>query len=206
MTWTIENWRLVADAAVQHIALVGTALVIALAISLALGIASARRPRLYAVIVALTATLYTVPALALFALLIPLMGLGAQPAIAGLVLYSLLILTRNTATGLREVPAEALDAATGMGFDPWRRLVRIELPLALPAIVAGIRIAAVNQIAIATVAAYINAGGLGTIIFAGIEQDFPEKIAVGAGLAAGMAIAADTGLKWTERRLRARMA
>jgi osmoprotectant transport system permease protein len=206
VTWTIENWRLIAEAAVQHVVLVGSALTIALAISLVLGIASARRPRLYAVIVAVTATLYTVPALALFALLIPLMGLGAWPAISGLVLYSLLILTRNTATGLREVPAEALDAATGMGFDPWRRFMQIELPLALPAIVAGIRIAVVNQISIATVAAYIHAGGLGTIILTGIEQDFPEKIIVGAGLAAGMAILADAGLKWSERRLRARSA
>src|SRR5262249_59315381 len=110
----------------------------------------------------------TVPALALFALLIPLMGLGTAPAITALVLYSLLILIRNIATGIRELPAELIEAADGMGYDRWRRLTKIELPLAMPVIVAGIRITTVTQISVATVAAYISAGGFGDSIFKGL--------------------------------------
>src|SRR5262249_10901655 len=144
----------------------------------------------------------TVPSLALFALLIPLVGLGKTPAIIGLVSYSLLILIRNIATGIREVPADIVEAARGMGLTPWQVLVRIELPLALPVIVAGVRIAPVTVIGIATIAAYINAGGLGRLIFDGIQQAFPEKIVVGAALASVMAIVADVGFTRIERRLR----
>jgi osmoprotectant transport system permease protein len=150
-----------------------------------------------------TGVLYTVPALALFALLIPLMGLGLAPAITALVLYSLLILVRNVAIGIREVPAELIEAADGMGYGRARRLSDIELPLALPVIVAGVRITAVTQIAVATVAAYIGAGGLGDLIFQGITQDFGEKIFDGAVLTSLLAIVADEGLKHVERRLRA---
>jgi osmoprotectant transport system permease protein len=114
-----------------------------------------------------------------------------------------LTLIRNVATGLRAVPADLLDAADGLGFDPWQRLIRIELPLALPFIVSGIRIATVTVIGIATVAAYINAGGLGTIIFDGIDQRFPEKIIVGGLLTSALAIGADFLLSRLERRLRA---
>ncbi|MBM3568046.1 MAG: ABC transporter permease [Alphaproteobacteria bacterium] len=206
MGWTIENWPLLATAAGQHLALVGQALAIALAASLVLGIASARRPALYGAVIGVTGALYTIPSLALLAMLIPLFGLGQAPAVTALVLFSLLILTRNIATGLREVPAETLEAADGMGFGRAARLWRIELPLALPAIVSGIRLAVVTQIAVATIAAYVGAGGLGMIVFAGIEQDFPEKIAAGALAAAAMALAADWGLRRIERAMRARIA
>src|SRR5260370_24733717 len=124
-----------------------------------------------------TGILYTIPALAWLALLIGFMGWGRAPAITALVLYSLLILVRNIAIGIREVPAELIEAADGMGYGKGRRLVRIELPLALPVIVAGIRITTVTLIAVATVAAYLNAGGLGAIIFQGIAQDFGQEIA-----------------------------
>ena len=186
----------------QHVILVVVSVAIALAISLAAGIWASRRPRVYAPIMAVTALLYTVPSLALFALLIPLVGLGRTPAIIGLVSYSLLILIRNIATGIREVPADIVEAARGMGFAPWQVLVRIELPLALPVIVAGVRIATVTVIGIATIAAYINAGGLGRLIFDGIQQAFPEKIVVGGLLASLMAIVADVGFTRLERRLR----
>jgi osmoprotectant transport system permease protein len=206
MSWTFRNLDNIALALWEHIVLVGISIGIALAISLALGIWASRRPRVYAVVVGIAALLYTIPSLALFAMLIPLLGLGAKPAITGLVAYSILILVRNIATGLREVPAEIVDAATGMGFGRAQRLLRIELPLALPVIVAGLRIAIVTQIGIATIAAYINAGGLGALIFAGINQRFPEKIIVGAAVASLLAIAADRGLAWFERRLRAAQA
>jgi osmoprotectant transport system permease protein len=123
------------------------------------------------------------------------------PALVGLSSYALLILLRNIVSGLRGVPAEVLDAADGVGFGRWQRLVRIELPLAMPLILSGIRIATVTVIGIATIAAYINAGGLGTIIFDGIDQRFPEKIIIGGGLTALLAIAADLLLGGAERLL-----
>jgi osmoprotectant transport system permease protein len=173
---------------------------------LPLGILTARRPAFYVATMSVTGILYTIPALALFALLIPSMGLGLAPAVTALVLYSLLILVRNVAIGIREVPAELIEAADGMGYGKARRLIDIELPLALPVIVAGIRITAVTQIAVATVAAYINAGGLGDLIFQGITQDFGEKIVDGAVLTSLLAIVADEGLKHVERRLRVKTA
>jgi osmoprotectant transport system permease protein len=203
MNWALENYDRLAVALGEHVVLVATALVISLVIAFPLGIWTARRPALYVAAMTVTGVLYTIPALALFALLLPFMGLGKAPAITALVLYSLLILVRNIAIGIREVPAELIEAADGMGYGKGRRLLRIELPMALPVIVAGIRITAVTQIAVATVAAYINAGGLGDIIFQGIAQDFGEKIAAGAVLTSLLAIAADESLKHVERRLRA---
>jgi osmoprotectant transport system permease protein len=206
MSWTFRNLDNIGIALWEHIVLVAISIVIAFAISLVLGIWASRRPRVYAAVVGVAALLYTIPSLALFAMLIPILGLGAKPAITGLVAYSILILVRNIATGLREVPADIVDAATGMGFGPFQRLWQIELPLALPVIVAGLRIALVTQIGIATIAAYINAGGLGYLIFSGINQRFPEKILVGAAVASLLAIAADRGLAYVERRLRAAQA
>jgi len=201
--WTLENYDRLGAALGEHIVLVGTALVLSLAIAFPLGIWSARRRGVYVIVMGVTGMLYTVPALALFALLIPFMGLGTAPAITALVLYSLLILVRNIATGIRELPAELIEAADGMGYGPWRRLVKIELPLALPVIVAGIRITTVTQISVATIAAYISAGGLGDIIFQGITQDFGEKIVAGAVTTSLLAIAADETLRRLEQRLRA---
>ncbi|HEY8563883.1 MAG TPA: ABC transporter permease [Beijerinckiaceae bacterium] len=203
MNWTLNNYDRLFAALVEHVWLVGLSLAISLAIALPLGIVSARRPRLYAVTVAVTGVLYTVPALALFALLIPFMGLGTAPAVTALVLYSLLILVRNVATGLRQIQPEILEAADGMGYGAGRRLLAIELPLAMPVIVAGIRVTTVTLISVATVAAYISAGGLGDIIFQGITQDFGEKIVAGALVTSALAVLADEGLKWLERRLRA---
>lgn len=202
MTWTLNNYDRLFTALLEHVTLVSLSLLLSLLIAVPLGVISARRPRLYAGAMAVTGVLYTIPALALFALLIPLMGLGTAPAVTALVLYSLLILVRNVAIGLREIPHEILEAADGMGYGSWRRLVHIELPLALPVIVAGIRITLVTQISVATVAAYISAGGLGDIIFQGITQDFGEKVVAGAVVTSLLAVIADEGLKLFERRLR----
>lgn len=206
MNWTLSHWPEILEALGQHLVLVLASIAIAFALALALGIAIARRPRLSAIVIGTTGAIYAVPSLALFAMLIPLVGLGRAPAIVGLSAYALLVLVRNVATGLRGVPAEVLDAARGMGFGPWRSLLRIELPLALPVIVAGLRIATVTLIGIATIAAYVNAGGLGALIFAGIDQRFAEKILVGGGLASALAIGADVALTRLERRLGAQVA
>jgi osmoprotectant transport system permease protein len=204
MKWVSRNYEFILMSFWEHLVMVVVSIAIAFAVSLIVGIWAARRKRIYSAAVAVTAFLYTIPTLALFALLIPLVGLGKLPAIIGLVCFSLLILIRNVATGIHDVPAEVVDAARGMGFSGWQVLMRIELPLALPVIIAGLRIATVTVIGIATVAAYINAGGLGTLIFDGIYQNFPTKIIVGAGLSCLLAVMADVGLAQLERRLRAR--
>ncbi len=201
MIWAPKNLGLILDAAGQHLMLSFLSVLIGGIVALILGIISARRPRLYAFFLTVAGIIFVIPSLALFAFLIPVMGLGMKPAITGLSSYCVLILLRNVVTGLRNVPDELLDAADGMGFSRWQRLIRVELPLALPLIVSGVRIALVTVIGIATIAAFIDAGGLGSIILAGIDQNFPEKIIVGGGLTALIAIFFDTVMTWLERRL-----
>ncbi|WP_245513193.1 ABC transporter permease [Rhizobium sp. BK376] len=175
----------------QHLLLSVSAVLIGLAIALVLGVVCARRPKLYAAALTVTNVIFVIPSLALFALLIPFVGLGFKPALIGLSSYSLLILLRNVVTGLRGVSPDVLDAANGMGFGPWKRLWRIELPLAMPLIISGLRIALVTVVGIATVAAFIDGGGLGTIILIGIDQQYPEKIWVGGILTALLAFSFD---------------
>lgn len=206
MTWAIENYDRLLLALWEHIQLVGVGLLIALVIGVPLGVLSARRPRFALVVLLVSGALYTVPALAIFALLIPYLGLGFWPAIVALVAYALLIIIRNVATGLREISPDILDAANGMGYGSWRRLFAIELPLALPVIIAGVRIAVVTQVSVATVAAFINAGGLGDIIFQGITQDFGEKVVVGAVVTSALAVFCDESLRRVENWMRANQA
>lgn len=201
MRWAPRHVPDILAAIGQHLLLSLLSVLIALVVAFLVAIPSARRPRVYGVALGIANAIFVVPSLALFALLIPALGLGTVPALVGLSSYALLILLRNIVSGLRGVPAEVLDAADGVGFGRWQRLVRIELPLAMPLILSGIRIATVTVIGIATIAAYINAGGLGTIIFDGIDQRFPEKIIIGGGLTALLAIAADLLLGGAERLL-----
>ena len=201
MNWTPKHLPEILTALWQHLVLSLSSVFIGCIIALILGILCARRPKLYAIALAVTGILFIVPSLALFVMLIPLLGLGAKPAIVGLSSYTLLILLRNVVTGLRGVPSDVLDAANGMGYNPWQRLVRIELPLALPLIISGIRIAVVTVIGIATVAAFIDAGGLGTIILAGIDQNYTEKILVGGILTASLATLFDVALSNVEKAL-----
>jgi osmoprotectant transport system permease protein len=205
MDWLAENWDLLLRAAWQHVVLVVLSLAVALILALATGIAVRNRPALSALVSALSGVLYTIPSLALFAILVPIVGLGAVTAVIGLTIYAFLILTRNVGVGFREVPETVIDAARGMGMGPRRILWTIELPLALPVIVSGLRIASSTTISAATIAAYINAGGLGTIILTGIAQSYIVKIALGALVAALLAISTDLGLARLESRLRLRL-
>jgi osmoprotectant transport system permease protein len=202
MRWLSRNWDDLLRATWDHAVLTAVSLGIAFALALAVGIAVKRRRRAYAAALGLAELVYTIPALALFALLIPLVGLGRVPAVIGLASYAFFILLRNTVTGIRAVPADVVESAVGMGFSPRQVLTRIELPLALPVIVAGLRVAAVTVIGAGTVAAYINAGGLGEVIFAGIYQTFPVKIFAGAAAASLLAVLTDTALARLERALR----
>jgi osmoprotectant transport system permease protein len=202
VVWTPKHIPEILTALWQHLTLCLSSVGIGCIIALILGIVCARRPKLYAFVLTVTGLIFVIPSLALFTLLIPFLGLGMKPAIVGLSSYTLLILLRNVVTGLRGVPSEVLDAADGMGYGAWQRLVRIELPLALPLIVAGIRIAVVTVIGIATVAAFIDAGGLGTIILMGIDQSYTEKILVGGLLTALLATFFDLVLSNAEKALR----
>jgi len=202
VTWLARNWDQVALGLAQHLGISISALAIAFALSLPLGIWAARSDRVQAVALTVAGFLYTIPTLAFLALLIPLVGLGPANAIIAMVAFSLVVLIRNIATGIRQVPPDIVDAARGMGMGEMQVLARVELPLALPLIVAGLRVAAVTVISVSVVAAYVNAGGLGTLIFNGIATDHPPKIWSGALTACALAIAVDTTLALIERRLR----
>ncbi len=204
MKWFLNNWDQVAVALWQHIVISFTALAIAFVVSLVVGVWAARNERIFRWAIGISGLLYTVPTLAFLALLIPIVGLGPSNAIICMVAFSLMILIRNVATGIREVPRDAVEAARGMGMSPREVLTRIELPLALPVIVAGLRIATVTVISVAVVAAYVNAGGLGTLIFSGIATDHAPKIWAGALTACALAITADLSLGRIERLVRGR--
>ncbi|HET8876271.1 MAG TPA: ABC transporter permease [Casimicrobiaceae bacterium] len=201
MSWFLRNADQVAFALGQHVVIALTALAIAFAIALPVGIVAARRERVHAIAIAVAGFLYTIPTLAFLALLIPLVGLGPANAIIAMVAFSLVVLIRNIATGIRGVAPDVVDAARGMGMSAPQLLLRVELPLALPVIVAGLRVAAVTVISVTVVAAYVNAGGLGTLIFNGIATDHAPKIWSGALTACALAIAVDGALALLERRL-----
>ncbi len=202
MTWFLRNWTEIVYALLEHIAISLSALTIAFVLSLFIGIVAARREKLYGAVMTISGILYTIPTLAFLAFLIPIVGLGRTNAIITMVAFSLMILIRSVATGIREVPADLIDAARGMGMNPRQIMQRIELPLALPLIVAGLRVSAVTVISVTVVAAYVNAGGLGTLIFNGIASDHPAKIWAGALTVCALAVVVDLSLALTERRLR----
>jgi osmoprotectant transport system permease protein len=152
-------------------------------------------------VLATAGAFYTVPSLALFALLVPWTGLTVVTAEIGLVSYTLLILVRNIVVGLDGVPAEVRDAAAGMGYRPFRQLLRIELPLALPVIVAGLRIATVTTIGLVTVTALIGEGGLGQLLLDGLQRDFRTPLVVGSVLSVGLAVVCDAALAIGQRAL-----
>jgi osmoprotectant transport system permease protein len=158
-------------------------------------------PRADAPITWVTGTLYTIPSLALFALLIPYTGLTILTAEIGLVSYTLLILIRNIVRGIRGVPADVREAAVGMGYAPREILWRIEVPLALAVIIAGVRLATISTIGLVTVSSLIGQGGFGFLILDGIQRLFTTELIAGAVLSVALAIAADALLVLLQRRL-----
>jgi osmoprotectant transport system permease protein len=178
------------------------ALLMAVPPAVALGVAAARRPRLASLAVGTAGVIFTVPSLALFALLVAPLGLGTPPAVAALALYSVLPVLRNTVVGLREVPADAVEAARGMGMTENQALWRVRLPLALPVVVGGVRVAAVTAVGMATVAALVAAGGLGDSIFAGLRAGDETQVLAATVVIAVLALFVDAALAMIERRLR----
>jgi osmoprotectant transport system permease protein len=201
--WVGRNLSRIWDATAEHLYLTGVSVGIGLLLSLALAVVALRWRGAYGPIVAMGGLLYTIPSLALFALLVPFTGFSATTAITALVTYTLLILVRNIVTGIDGVPPEALEAADGMGYRPVRRFVEIELPLALPVIVAGLRVATVTVIGLVTVTALLGLGGLGQFILTGFRLStvHPTMIVVGVALSVVLAIVADLLLLGVERAL-----
>ena len=179
--------------------LTAIALVGGLLISLPLGIAAHRWTRLRLPVLGLFGAFYTIPSIALFALLIPYTGLTEVTAEIALIGYNVLILVRNVMVGLESVPKDVLDAADGMGYRPLARLLQVELPLALPAILAGLRVATVSTIGIVTIAVVIGLGGLGELIYQGLIESFHTPLVVGTVLSVCLALVADLLLAGAQR-------
>jgi osmoprotectant transport system permease protein len=205
MTWyqfLLENRAEVWDRSVEHIGLVAASMAIALALGLPLGIAIVGRKALQRLVIGAANVVQTIPSLALFGFLIPVPwigGVGASTAIVALALYALLPILSNTSTGIAEVDPAVVEAARGMGMTPGQVLWQVQLPLAAPVLLAGIRIATVLCIGIATIAAAVGAGGLGVFIFRGVAMVNNSVILAGAIPAAFLAIAADAALGLFER-------
>ena len=195
------RWSEILTLTLEHVVLVVISTVAGVLIAVPLGLAITRVPALSRPVLGFAGVIQTVPSLALFGLLIPLPfigGIGSRTAIIALVLYALLPILRNTVTGVRQVDPAILDAANGMGMTDWQRLTLVEVPLALPSIFSGIRIATVVGIGLVTIAAAVGAGGLGSLIFRGLAMLDSRLLFAGA---IPSAIIADGGLALLESRL-----
>ena len=200
--WIIDNLDQIGRRLGEHVYMTLLAVSIGFAISFALALLIRGRPRLYGPIVGFSGILYAIPSVALFALLVPFTGLSVLSAEIALVSYTLVILIRNIVTGLEGVPREVVEAAVGMGFTSAQRLWRVELPIALPVIVAGVRIATVTTIGLVTITTLIGAGGLGYLIVnTGIRRFFDTSTYTGVVLSVALAIIADLLLLALQRRL-----
>jgi osmoprotectant transport system permease protein len=192
--WISSNIGAIADAALDHIVLTVLAVGVGFAISFALALLVHRDRRFYSPVSGVTGLLYTIPSLALFGLLVPITGLSLLTAEIGLVSYTLLILTRHIVAGLDGVPHDIDEAAIGMGYDRPGRLLRVDLPLAIPLIVAGLRVATVTTIGLVMVTALIGEGGLGQLMLRGFNFRNYTAVYVGAIVTVGLAVVADVGL------------
>jgi len=198
-SWLFSHVQLFVDAIDQHLLLTVIAVGLGLAISLPLGVLAHRSRRLRNPVLTVFGIFYTIPSLAIFSVLVPYTGLSVLTAEIGLVGYTVLILVRNILVGLEAVPADVLDAADGMGYRRTARLLRVELPLALPAIFAGVRIATVSTIGLITITAVIGLGGLGQLIYEGLIDDFRTPLLMGTVLSIVLALLADLTLAGLQR-------
>ncbi|WP_405441433.1 ABC transporter permease [Streptomyces niveus] len=189
------------DATVQHIWITVVSILIGLLVAFPLALLARTKPAFAGPVLGLTTLLYTIPSLAMFSLLLPFFGLSSALVITGLVLYSLTILVRNIIAGLESVPAEAREAARGMGYGSGRLLWEVELPLALPALMAGVRIATVSTIALTTVGSIVGRGGLGNLIEDALPSLFKAQVLAASVLCVLLAITADLLLLGLQRLL-----
>lgn len=186
-----NNWSDITLYTSQHVSLTVQAMLFAVIIALPLALLAHRVPAFGAAAVGGSAVLYTVPSLALFGLLVPFTGIGRTTVLIGLTAYALLVLVRNAVVGLQGVPPEVSDAARGMGYSATRRLLTVELPLALPAIITGVRLATVSTVALVTVGVVVGYGGLGQLMYRGFNSGYRAEIMTAAVLCLLIALAAD---------------
>lgn len=199
--WVGSHQDLILQAGLQHIELTVIAVGLGILISAPVGLLAWRWRRTREPLLGAAGILYTIPSLALFALLVPWTGLSVLTAEIGLVSYTLLILVRNLVVGLDSVPAEVREAAVAMGMRPRRRLLRVDLPLALPVVMAGVRIATVTTIGLVTVTALLGEGGFGQLILDGLIRAFPTPIVIGSVGSLLLAVVADVGLAGLQRAI-----
>lgn len=186
-----RNWEAIRDQLVIHASLTVQAVVIAFLIAFPLAVLARRVPWLSRPILGVSGALYTVPSLALFAILAPFTGIGRTTVLIGLVAYALLVLVRNILVGLEGVDRDVVDAARGVGYGPTRLLVGVEVPNALPSIVAGLRVATVSTVALVTVGVVVGYGGLGQLMFLGFRSNYRAEIATASVLCVLLALALD---------------
>ena len=199
--WIGDHTGVILSRTGQHVELVAIAVVMGFLISLPLSVIAYRRPRVYPPITWVTGFLYTIPSIALFVVLIPLTGLTTLTVEIGLVSYTLLILIRNIVVGFRGVSEDAKEAATGMGYTRRQLLWKVELPLAIPAIIAGIRVTTVSTVGLVTVGFIIGKGGLGELIIDGLNRFYTPEVVVGALMSILLALVADGLLLLVERAM-----
>ena len=197
--WTFDHLGDIWSRLVEHLVLTVIAVGIGFVLAAVLSIVILRMPVLYSPVTWVTGVLYTIPSLALFALLVPYTGLSTTTAEIGLISYTLLILVRSMVGGIRGVPSDVREAAIGMGYSGWRLLWKIEVPLALPVIIAGLRVALVTTIGLVTVTSVIGQGGLGALIWQGIQQFFSTPLLIGALLSITLAVVLDGFLVLVQR-------
>ena len=184
---------------VEHLQLVAVSLLLALASAVPLSLLLASVARLTLPVLTVLGIVYTIPSLALLAALIPALGIGRQPAVIVLAAYAQLALVRNFTTALRGVERATIEAARGVGMNAWQVFFGVRLPIAVPVLLAGVRIALVSTISLASIMAWVNAGGLGRLLFDGISRDYPSMILAGAVSIIALALAADAALRLIER-------
>jgi osmoprotectant transport system permease protein len=199
--YLVDRHTELVDATVQHLWITVVSVVLGLVVALPLALLARRYERLEGGILGIATGLYTIPSLALFPLIVPFTGITPLTVIVGLALYSLTILVRNTLEGLRSVPEEVRESATGLGYSPARLLVSIELPLALPVIMAGLRIATVSTVALTTVGAIVAYGGLGNLLASGVTEDFKAQIMAASIICVVLAVGLDALLLGAQRIL-----
>ena len=199
MNYLMRHLPQIGGLTLQHLALVGAGLAIALVIAVPLGVFTARTPRFGPPVFGIAGLIYTVPSLALLAVAVKYLGLGFWPVVLVLAAYAQFILIRNIAAAIAGVPASQVDAARGLGFSAWQRFVRVEIPLAAPALLGALRLTTVALIAIATLGGYVGAGGLGNEIFFGLQRQYVEETLAGSIPAAALAILADAFFRSLER-------
>lgn len=202
MSYPLANPLLIWRLTLEHLQISAVSCLLAILTACPLGVLVSRVRWLAPPVLAAAGIFYTIPSVALFAILIPVLGLGVKPTVLALLLYSQLVLIRNTAVGINEVDGALLEAAQGMGMTNTQRFWRVEVPLAIPVIFAGVRTATVMAIGLASIAAYIGAGGLGVLIFQGISTGNTDQVLTGAVAVSILALLADAILSSIQRVLR----